>query len=202
MKTHKSTLPNGESLSISYASGFRNLSIKQDGEQLAAFANPDDFRNGLAIQTKAGEKVTLVIDHAGLAAWHNGTEILTGQKSGTIDYFTQAIWGTFGMAGIAFLIGISGLLASWNSLPDGKELAVLLAIAIPASMAGFAWWAKQSNQKLPLGLAMVSTVLGILGGVVPMLFGIALVIYQILGINKGSLFAPTEIADDSIIDQS
>lgn len=182
----------GEMLQLDWGKNYRDFSICLNGQLLGSFPDKAALKLGHRFNMPGDREITVILSNQGLEVWHNGTDLLSGLKTGFVDHFKRATQFLIGLGIFELVIGL--VVALFFSSNSGKEIGVIaITILAPASiLIGLGVWAKMTGSNAPLIIALVLLALtvaltlakGKLTGVI--ITGI--VIYQLyMGIRTGAV---------------
>jgi hypothetical protein len=172
-------LDNQASAVLTWTSGYNNLVISQNNQEIAAFKDSADFIYGKKVILYDNQVLIIKVANGDLEAWHNNKELISNLASGQKDHYKTAINTLWGMGGIqtvvGFLLSILQKSTTMVEVIDGQNvqtvreepnLFLYLGIAmlvVGLVYLGMAAWATHKRIKMPIYIALGCAAVSFLG---------------------------------------
>jgi hypothetical protein len=143
------TIPaTGEVLELSWSNAWANFTMSQNGRLLCQMRDKEDLKVASRAVTQAGKTLITMLNQDGhLEIWCDGRELLSGSRSGDINYISKACGSIrfcgYGYALIGAVAAFEGGLNGWAIIFGSLCLLCFF----------FAWMAERTGKKIYLQMA-------------------------------------------------
>ena len=151
-------LSSGDKLVVELDQSWSNLSIFKDGLLVGSIQDKTALKAGQTIVLPDGRAIKVLVTDYSLEVWHEGKELVTGQKNSTIDGFGNAIKSLFAAGLLQIIMGLL-LLFSGNLIGviSGIGSAIIGGILIALGV-----WERQTGSKSPFWIGIVLCAINII----------------------------------------
>ena len=156
------SLSTSEKIKVEWMSDWSNMSIHKDGMLIGSVKEKADLKVGRTFMLPDGRKMMAVLTNHGLEVWCDGTELMSGMKTGTVDGFGRAYKALLFMGWFHAFFAILALIGFVLNNASVQNFFIFASFA--SVWIGLGFWAKHSGNKGPLWIGVGFCVMYILFG--------------------------------------
>ncbi len=152
MYKHTIQLAPGETLQLDWGRNFSNFLVYLNGQLIGSVPDKSTLKLGRRIDLPGNRYLMIILADHGLEVWYEGTDLLTGMKSGTSDHFSNAANFLIGFGTVQLVIGTIIVLTMVAGTMNIASAALVFAAG--AILIGLGIWAKKTGLNTPLKIAI------------------------------------------------